>query len=423
MIAIADCNSFYCSCERLFRPDLIGKPIVVLSNNDGCIVSRTDEAKQLGIDMAVPYFQCKEIMEKYGVTVFSSNYHLYGDMSMRVMNIFRSIIGAEYVEVYSVDEAFLHVDHIPEKDLYNTALHLKHYTERCTGIPICVGIGPNKLLSKVANKLAKKNKAVTKGVMVLRSDYEIEAALQNFKVGDLWGIGRRYADKLQTFGIENAWQLRNMPLEWVRKNLGGVVGLRLARQLRGESISVMNEPLEVKKMIATTRMFGRFVTELKDIEEAIATYTARAAEKLRRQSGAAGELSVFLLYQDTLQKEYTVRSMGSYELLPVASSDTVYLTKIALRLVNSIFKKGLKYKKGGVLLSRIVADSALQANLFTENTPTNKALMLVLDNINSAIRPDMVVMARAGINKHWKMRQELRSPKFTTVWGELMVVK
>ena len=189
MIAIADCNSFYCSCEKLFRPDLWGKPVVVLSNNDGCIVSRTDEAKKLGIDMAVPYFQCKEIMEQHKVTVFSSNYHLYGDMSWRVMETFRQVMGKEFVEVYSVDEAFIDFSQVPDNQIRSKALELKEITEQNTGIPICVGISRNKLVSKIANKLAKKNKVLTKGVMVLMEDEMIRKALMEFPIEDIWGIG------------------------------------------------------------------------------------------------------------------------------------------------------------------------------------------------------------------------------------------
>lgn len=220
MIAIADCNSFYASCEKLFRPDLIGKPVVVLSNNDGCIVSRTDEAKKLGIDMAVPYFQCKDIMLQHGVIVFSSNYNLYGDMSYRVMETFRQFMGADNVEVYSVDEAFINFNVVPENQYRDAALSLKQTAEQWTGIPVCVGVGQNKLLSKVANKLAKKDKKVSKGVFVIATQEDVYNALNTFPVGDLWGIGRRYADKLSGLGIDTAWKLRNMPLAWCKKNLG-----------------------------------------------------------------------------------------------------------------------------------------------------------------------------------------------------------
>jgi len=423
MIAIADCNSFYCSCERLFRPDLIGKPVVVLSNNDGCIVSRTDEAKALGIDMAVPYFQCKEEILKHGVTVFSSNYHLYGDMSQRVMSAFRQIMGDKNVEVYSVDEAFINFDVVPESQYRQTALQLKQTAEKWTGIPICVGVGPNKLLSKVANKLAKKNKQQTAGVYVLSNEAEVEAALNSFPVGDIWGIGRRYAEKLRQFGIVNAWQLRNMPLDFCRHQLGGVVGERLVRQLRGEEMGEMLPPREVKKMILTSRMFGRAVTELKEIEEAIVTYASRAAEKLRRQCSVAGELQVFVVYENKEEGYYSTRSIGNYRLLPVATSDTIVLAKLAVMLIREVFKPGLKYKKGGVILGRIQSEDAIQQNLFAPPVKLNKKLMLAIDNINVAYGSDMISVASAGNAKTWKMRQEMRSPRYTTHWHEIMAIK
>ena len=422
MIAIVDCNSFYASCEKVFRPDLEGKPVVVLSNNDGCIVSRTDEAKKLGIDMAVPYFQCKEVMLKNNVTVFSSNYNLYGDMSHRVMSIFRLMMGAENVEVYSVDEAFINFDHIAPDAMKDVAIELKATTEKWTGIPVCVGIAPNKLLSKVANKLSKKNKVLSKGVFVLGNEESIYEALENFPVGDLWGIGGRYRDKLCRIGINTALKLRNMPLEWCRKELGGVVGERLVRQLRGEEMGHMLPPREDKKMILTSRMFGKPVTELTGILEAIATYTCRAAEKLRRQNCAAGEISIFLMYHETNRIIYETKSTGAFHLLDSATSNSIELSKIATKLAKTIFFTNRKYIKGGVVLTRIVQDDSIQGNLFQPKKTLNRSLMLAIDNINFSQRGDVVVLASAGNSKVWKMRQEKRSPLYTSRWSDLCEV-
>lgn len=421
MIAIADCNSFYVSCEKLFRPDLIGKPVVVLSNNDGCIVSRTDEAKKLGIDMAVPYFQCKNIMLKHGVTTFSSNYHLYGDMSQRVMNTFRDIMGSDTVEVYSVDEAFINFNLVPEADLYNTALHLKLTTEQNTGIPICVGVAPNKLLSKLANKLAKKDKAKSKGVYVLANMNQVNEALMNFLIGDLWGVGRRYEAKLLSLGIETAWKFRNLPREWVRKNFGGVVGERLWRQLHGESISEMQDPLVNKKQILTSRMFGRPVTSIADIEQAIATYIARGAEKLRRQHAATADVTVFLLYRNTNLPFGQYGTLSSYKstILPNPTSDTILLTRVAKMLVRSIFFNGRSYLKGGIMFQKILPDVNIQGNLFHPEINLNTRLMSAIDNINFSQGPDTITVGAAGKSKTWKMRQEMRSPLYTTRWDEI----
>ena len=248
MKAIVDCNSFYCSCERVFRPELKDKPVVVLSNNDGCIVSRTDEAKKLGVGMAAPYYQNKDVIEKNDVTVFSSNYNLYGDLSMRVMDTLRELVGDCRVEVYSVDEAFLDLGMIPDEQLHSAAIQIKETTEQWTGIAVSIGVAPTKVLSKVANRLSKKNKKLTGCVMVLDTEEAIKDALIRTDVGDIWGVGYRYAVKLKEIhAISNAWQLSKMNTEWARKNLGGIVGVRLLKELNGEPCVEMKNPLETKK--------------------------------------------------------------------------------------------------------------------------------------------------------------------------------
>ena len=374
--------------------------------------------------MAVPYFQCKDIMLQHGVTTFSSNYHLYGDISQRVMTTFRDIMGDDMVEVYSVDEAFIDFNHVPIDEIYERALYMKVTTEQNTGIPICVGVAPNKLLSKLANKLAKKNKTTTKGVFVLSNMEQVNNALMHFPVGDLWGVGRQYEAKLRGFGIDTAWQFRNLPREWVRKNFGGVVGDRLWRQLRGESISEMKEPLVSKKQILTSRMFGRPVTQLKEIEEAIATYIARGAEKLRRQSDATADLTVFLIYRNSsLPKgEYGTRSSYNAIILPNPTSDTIELTRVAKLLAKSIFFTGRSYIKGGIMFNKIVPDMAIQGNLFHPELNLNRRLMSAMDNINFSLGADTITVGAAGKSKTWKMRQEMRSPLYTTRWHEIPFV-
>jgi DNA polymerase V len=245
--AIVDCNSFYAACERLFKPALHGKPVVVLSNNDGCIVSRTDEAKALGIRMAGPYYQNKKEIEENNVAVFSSNYHLYGDLSRRVMDTLRVL--APDVEVYSVDESFLDLTGIDASKLYEYSLFLKHTTELWTGIPVSVGVAPTKVLSKVANRLAKKDKLGTKGVMILQTPEQQMEALQRTEVEDIWGVGMAGSRKLRMFNINTAWDLRNMSEDLAAKNLGGVVGVRLVKELKGIPCIGMKEQLTRKKMI------------------------------------------------------------------------------------------------------------------------------------------------------------------------------
>ncbi|MFN8246519.1 MAG: Y-family DNA polymerase [Ferruginibacter sp.] len=423
MKAIVDCNSFYAACERLFKPSLHGKPVVVLSNNDGCIVSRTDEAKALGIQMAGPYYQHKKQIEENGVAVFSSNYHLYGDMSWRVMETLRML--SPSVEVYSVDESFLDLSGIDPTKLNDYALFLKHTTEEWTGIPVSIGVAPTKVLSKVANRLAKKDKQGTRGVMVLEDAEQQREALLKTSVEDLWGIGGAYARKLRLFNINNGWDLRNMSEDWARKNLGGVVGVRLIRELRGEPCIEMKGPLETKKMIATTRMFGKPVFELRELKEAVATYITRAAEKLRRQHGAARVMSVFLVTNDeALTYEYKPSSRSAYTILPVATSLTQVLIEHAMPLVEQLYRKGSKYLKAGVTFSGIVPEESVQINLFDPPEKQElQQLMLLIDNVNFSMRNDIIKFAASGTKRDWKMRQELRSKRFTTRWEELFEVK
>lgn len=423
MKAIVDCNSFYAACERLFQPALHGKPVVVLSNNDGCIVSRSDEAKALGIKMAGPYYQHKKEIQENNVAVFSSNYYLYGDISWRVMETLRRL--SPHVEVYSVDESFLDLAGIDENKLYEYSLFLKHTTEMWTGIPVSIGVAPTKVLSKVANKLAKKDKIGTNGVMILQTLEEQQQALQNFAIEDLWGIGGANAKKLRMHNINTGWQLRNMSESWARKNLGGVVGVRLIKELRGEPCIEMKNPLETKKMIATSRMFGKPVYELKELKEAVATYTSRVAEKLRRQHCAAKTITVFLVTNNySSGYEYKPANSSFYTILPYATSLTNTLITHAMPLVESLYGHGSKYIKAGVILSDIVQESAVQFNLFEKSRhPNEKTLMDTIDNINFGIQNDIIKFAASGTKSNWKMRQELRSPRYTTRWEELGKVR
>lgn len=422
MFAIVDCNSFYCSCERLFRPDLWNKPVVVLSNNDGCIIARTDEAKQLGVGMAAPYYQNRDIIEQHKVAVFSSNYHLYGDMSKRVMETLRFLTSTKQVEVYSVDEAFVNLAQFQPEKLTQLAFQFKDTVELWTGIKVSVGLAPSKVLSKVANRLAKKDKKGSQGVMVLQTEDQIKDALERTPIEDIWGVGRQYALKLRNLGIDNGFRLSTMPIEWARKNLGGVVGTRLIRELNGEPCIPMKDPLETKKMIATTRMFGTTVTELKDLKEAVATYASRAAEKLRRQYCAASYIDVFLVTNGTVNEKY-VYSPQTRHLstnLPHATNSTDEFIKYAMPLVEQLYERGLKYLKAGITLGEIVPESAIQTNLFASAIPESKrALMDAIDNINFSQRNDAIKYAASGLTRNWKMRQEMRSGRFTTRWEEL----
>ena len=428
MQAIVDCNSFYCACERLFQPQLQHAPVVVLSNNDGCIVSRSDEAKQLGINMAIPYFQAKELIEKNKVHAFSSNYHLYGDLSWRVMETMRQLVPPGCVEVYSVDEAFINLEHIASDQLQDYCISLKKKIEKWTGISVSIGVGPNKVLSKVANRLAKKSKLLTGCVVILNDTKKIQAALQSTPIDDVWGIGYSYSEKLKTYGIHTAYALSIKDLSWGKRFLGGVPGMKLIRELKGMHSHEMQAPRTSKKMIATTRMFGRTVSEWQEIEEALATYATRTAEKLRRQHSAAYGVSVFLLKKTPPQTDISHyhhgRQVSGYVKLDNPSNLTPDIIKAVVALGKSLYEQGELYKKAGVILSDFVPDNALQTNLFVAPRDQNrKKLMNVIDNMNAAFRDDILKFATSGTQKNWKMRSERRSKRYTTRWDELCLVR
>lgn len=379
--------------------------------------------------MTVPYFMAKHTIEKNNISVFSSNYNLYGDMSWRVMETLRTLlddIKGNKVEVYSVDEAFVDLEHIPPASLDEYARYLKQTTEQWTGISVSIGVAPTKTLSKLANRLAKKNKIATGCVSVLATRTEQVEALKKTRVSSIWGVGKAYAEKLINLGITSAWELSNMPEEWAHKNMGGVVGVRLVRELNGTPSIDMAQPLESKKMIATTRMFGTPVSELGDIKEAVATYTSRAAEKLRRQHSAAKIISVFIIPQND-SHEVDFRHgpvISAHTILPTATSFTHELIKPALSLTEQIYKSGKFYKKAGVMLSGLVPDQSIQANLFLSETKnSSKKLMDMVDNVNFSMRDDVLKFASSGTTRNWKMRQELRSKRYTTRWNELMEVQ
>ncbi len=377
--------------------------------------------------MAGPYFKARPLIEKYDVATFSSNYNLYGDLSWRVMETLRIMLGKDNVEVYSVDEAFLNLDDFAEKDLPQVAMNIRETVEQWTGIKVSVGVAPTKVLSKVANHLAKKNKIATECVVVLDTKEKIARALQDTPIGEVWGVGHQYAQKLKEMNaVFTAYDLTKKTEEWAHKNLGGVVGLRLLKELKGEPANEMKDELVVKKMIATTRMFGSPVKNIGDIKEAIATYTSRAAEKLRRQHSAANTVSVFVVPKEQSHNTYFRHgpTISSYVTLPVATSATNELIKPAVKLVDKLYEQGRIYKKAGVMLSGIVPDATIQGNLFLPETKNaNRLLMSMVDNVNFAMRDDILKFATSGTTRDWKMRQELRSPRYTSRWEELFVVK
>lgn len=417
VFALVDCNNFYASCERLFRPELNNQPIVVLSNNDGCVIARSNEVKALGVKMGDPYFKLKDLLAKHHVHVFSSNYALYGDLSCRVMTILQQM--EPEVEIYSIDEAFVSLPYTPGKLHTDYARSLKEKVRRCVGIPVAMGIGPTKTLAKVANRLAKKN-AQYGGVFDITDSNQIDELLARCDVEDVWGIGRQSGRKLRMRGILTARDLRDADEVWIRKNLT-VTGLRTVMELRGVSCLPLELAPPDKKSIVSSKSFGRPVSSLADMKETVATYLSTAAEKLRSQGSAAGAIQVFISTNvfNVNQPQHTQSMMAS---LPQPSAYTPHLLKAAMHCLEGIFRSGYLYKKAGVMLTEIVSSGQQQINMFGPVSAEKPELMQAIDRINRKWGRQTVQIAAAGLAKPWKMVQAHTSPAYTTNWSELPIV-
>ena len=417
MYGLLDCNNFYASCERVFNPSLNGVPVVVLSNNDGCVIARSAEAKTLGIPMGEPAFKLKELIESNQVNVFSSNYALYGDMSHRVMNTI-----AEFVpdmEVYSIDEAFLLLNGFENVDLKVFGGKMVRTVHRNTGIPVSLGIAPTKTLAKVANKFAKKYKNY-KGVCIIDTDEKREKALKLTEIGDVWGIGRRYAKTLQYHSVNTAWDFTQRTKGWVRQTMG-VVGERIWLELRGTACLEMETP-KSKKSICTSRSFGEKLTELPQISEAVANFAAACAEKLRAQHSYGCVLTVFIHTNPFATNQAQYYNQTTMQ-LPVPTNDTTELVDYALRGLTSIFAKGYRYKKAGVIISEIVPERPLQGDLFdTRNREKFNKVMCVMDSLNASYGKQKVKIAAQGFDRKWKLKNEKLSPCYSTKLGDALVV-
>ncbi|TLD71484.1 Y-family DNA polymerase [Phragmitibacter flavus] len=415
MFALVDCNNFYASCERVFNPSLEGKPIVVLSNNDGCVIARSNEAKALGIKMGEPYFKGRELMEKNRVVVFSSNYELYGDMSARVMQTL--LLHTPVIENYSIDEAFLDMDGFG-KPLEHAA-NLRRIVKQWTGIPVSVGIGPTKTLSKVANRIAKKA-LVNVGVCGLLTAEEITAALVSFPVEDVWGIGRQSAGFLAKHGIGTAEQFRAMPDNWIRKNMH-VVGLRIAWELRGIKCHELEFTPPAKKSICVSRSFSERLTAMESVSEALLTHTARAGEKLRHNRLLATRMMVFLHTSPHAPNEPFYYGKLPIK-LPFPTNDTLDLSHFAVAALKQVFKAGHRYMKCGLELSEMVAEGTENLELFAPvKKERNHALMKAMDELNQKMGRNTVVFAGSGVKREWFTKRDLRSPRYTTDMNELVI--
>ena len=416
--ALVDCNNFYASCERVFDPRLIGRPLAILSNNDGCVIARSEEVKRLGVPMGAPAHEHKATFEKNGVVVMSSNYALYGDMSARVMETLRPFVPA--MEVYSIDEAFLALE---DSQGVEFARELRARVRQWTGIPVSIGIGPTKTLAKMANRLAKKTPELG-GVLDLETVRDIDELLARVPCEDIWGIGKRLAVRLAAGGIRTACDLKHGEAAWVRKTLG-VVGERIRLELQGVSCLALEEVPAPKKGIASAKSFGRPVESLRELEEALATYTARAAEKLRAGRLLARQVHVFVATNpfSARQPQY---SAGAQTALVHPSNHTPDLIAAALELLREIYRPGHQYKKTGIFVTELIAESDLQPDLFDaapEAAGRLRELDRIVDGLNRKLGRNAIRYGSMGVKSRWAMRQERRSRKFTTRWDELPVAK
>ncbi len=409
---LVDCNSFYVSCERIFNPALLKKPVVVLSNNDGCVVARSSEAKRLGIPMGAPAFQYQKLFDEKNVFVYSSNYTLYGDMSQRVMQVLEQF--SPKIEIYSIDEAFLA---IADDDPLAIAREIRSRVLQWTGIPVSVGIGTTKTLAKVANHIAKKDET-TKGAFYLHGEREIDRVLSRFPLDDIWGIGRRLSRRLKGLGILTPLQFKNTNSQWIRKNFS-VTLLKTALELSGISCLHLEEVYAPRKSITCSRSFNAVVTDLKQLEEAISNYTASAAKKLREQKSLANYLTVFLTTSPFIANPYANSATLS---LPEASDYTPHLIAKAKCGLQSLFRMGYEYKKVGVIFTDLSPKTCYQRDLFFDASPSYDKAMQVLDQINNSFGKTALQFAAEGLEKRWKMRRSRTSSHFTTNWQQLLNV-
>jgi DNA polymerase V len=417
VFALVDCNNFYASCERVFNPKLEGKPLLVLSNNDGCVIARSNEAKQLKIPMGAPFFQWKPFFIKHGAVWRSSNYTLYGDLSSRVMTSLSHF--CPEIEIYSIDESFLQLDSFKRYDLVNYCKKIKLIVKQWTGIPVSIGIAPTKTLAKIANHIAKKK--TFEGVFDLRDELVRDQVLTSFPVEDIWGIGRRIAKRIKEMGIETANQLRDSDPKNMRANFS-VVMERLIQELRGISCLPLEE-VQTRKQIMTSRSFGKPVMQLKELEEAISSYADRACYKLRQQKSRANGIYVFLHTNMFNEKDPRYANCITCH-FPESSSHTGYIISFAKSCLREIYKKGYKYQKVGLMLLDLTNDNVTQYDLLSKsNAKKNDKLMETMDYINSKYGKNTVFPAANGFKQSWAMRANFKSPCYTTRWNELVRVK
>ena len=419
MFALIDCNNFYVSCERVFNPKLNNRPVVVLSNNDGCAISRSNEAKALGIPMGAPAFKYEKIFRKYNIKVFSSNFTLYGDMSSRVMNILSKY--TPNIEIYSIDEAFLKFEGFDNYDLESYCKKIQKIVLKHTGIPISIGIAPTKALSKVANRIAKKFPEKTNGVHLIDSDKKKLKALKWLKIKDVWGIGFRHTERLKNIGVNTACDFINLEDGWVRKNMS-IVGLRLKKELEGESVLRLEEVRSPKKAIATTRSFEGTITNYEKIKERISTFAICCAEKLRAQKSNCSSIYVFVR-SNKFQKNKPQYRNGIVMTIPFSTNSNIVISRYAVEALKKIFKTNIHYKKAGVIVLGLNSINNYQYNLFENEDIKHQNLMRTIDFVQKKEGQSKIKLASQDLKKRWKMKQEKLSANYTCKINEIIKVK
>lgn len=421
MYALVDCNNFYASCERVFQPQLVGKPIVILSNNDGCIISRSDEAKDLGIPMGAPEFKVRQELKEKNIHVFSSNYPLYGDFSERVMTILKGF--TPHVEPYSIDEAFMNFDGVNVPDFREYGLQMKTRIMKWLSIPVCVGMAETKALSKVANKIARKYPEITNGVYVIDSEEKRIKALKWTKIEAVWGIGYRLQKKVKAQNIKTAFDFIQPQHEnWIKREMG-VIGLRLKMELEGKSVLLLEEnPLVDKKSIAITRMFKKKLSDIEEIKERVSTFATVCAEKLRRQNSCCHSVIVLLVKQreeNTGKRSY----FSQMETLSFASNSSITISSVAVALLKKMYEPGERYSKAGVIVTGLIPENEKQLHLFEEENPKHRKLMKVMDDYHKKTGERKIRLGNQDLQHTWKMKQDYLSPKYTTDFNQILEVK
>lgn len=418
IVAVIDCNNFFVSCERVFNPKLEGIPVIALSNNDGCIIARSNEAKKIGIKMGQPFFEARELILRHKVKYFSSNYKLYGDLSNRVMSTIKQL--CHDVEIYSIDEAFVYFEKSFCGNFTEYARNMRRIITQWTGIPVSIGVSNTKTLAKLANELAKKNPEYN-GVLNLLDYEDTDSILKKVTVGDIWGVGRKLTIKMNRVGIYNAFDLKKANSDMILKNFS-ITGLKTLDELNGKPCIELDTTPPPKKGITCSRSFGVRVTKLSELKEAVSSYVTRASEKLRSQNSVTGAILTFVMTGKHSSEQYY---NSDIEFFATPTEFTPKLINAAHKSLEKIYKENIPYKKAGVILLDIYPKNDFQSSIFETENPTESEnrIMNLIDSVNRLHGKDSITFASTGTNRRWRMLREHVSPEYTTDWNQLLTIK